>query len=132
MNKDLAIYNELSAAAAHVFSEGINAPVGSYTLSELANIGKYKKAPKGVFFRSDYEIKKIINISIEGFECSCTAERVFVLARRFEMLAKVSPKRKLSFQRCTRRPRTKSLYYRLCKKMRKTHSLLYFTVFLTI
>ena len=48
MNKDLAIYNELSAAAAHVFSEGIDAPVGSYTLSELANIGNYKKAPKGV------------------------------------------------------------------------------------
>ena len=46
MNKYLAIYNELSAAAAHVFSEGIDATVGSYTLSELANIGNYKKAPK--------------------------------------------------------------------------------------
>lgn len=55
MEKDFKIYKEISAAAAKVFSEGIDAPAGIYKLSELAKVGTTSKtAPKAVFFCSDY------------------------------------------------------------------------------
>lgn len=39
MEKNLAIYNEMRAAAERIFSEGIQAPAGVYTLAELAKVG---------------------------------------------------------------------------------------------
>ena len=98
MNKEMAIYNELRAAAERVFNDGVQAPVGSYTLSDLAAMGNTKKAP-GVAFRSEYNTDNIINISVNGFECSFSASRVFKIARRFEVLAKVSKKNCAIFTR---------------------------------
>ena len=94
----MAIYNELRAAAERVFNDGVQAPVGSYTLSDLAAMGNTKKAP-GVAFRSEYNTDNIINISVNGFECSFSASRVFKIARRFEVLAKVSKKNCAIFTR---------------------------------
>ena len=100
MEKDLRIYQELSAAAATVFSEGIDAPAGIYKLSELAKVGTTSKtAPKGVFFRSDYDANKIINLSVEDFICSFPACQVFRLAHRFETLAQVAAKDRAIFTR---------------------------------
>ena len=98
MNKEMTIYNELRAAAERVFNDGVQAPVGSYTLSDLAAMGNTKKAP-GVAFRSEYNTDNIINISVNGFECSFSASRVFKIARRFEVLAKVSKKNCAIFTR---------------------------------
>ena len=100
MEKDLRIYKELSAAAEKVFSEGIDAPAGIYKLSELAKVGTTSKtAPKGVFFRSDYDADKIINISVDDFTCSFPACQVFRLAHRFEALAQVAAKDRAVFTR---------------------------------
>lgn len=88
MNKEMAIYNELRAAAERVFNDGVQAPVGSYTLSDLAAMGNTKKAP-GVAFRSEYNTDNIINISVNGFECSFYASRVFKIARRFDSIKTV-------------------------------------------
>ena len=100
MEKDIRIYKELSAAAGKVFSEGIDAPAGIYKLSELAKVGTTSKtAPKGVFFRSDYNADKIINISVDDFTCSFPACQVFRLAHRFETLAKVGAKDRAVFTR---------------------------------
>lgn len=100
MEKDLKIYQELSAAAETVFNEGIDAPAGIYKLSELAKVGTTSKtAPKGVFFRSDYDADKIINISVDDFTCSFPACQVFRLAHRFETLAQVGAKDRAVFTR---------------------------------
>ena len=100
MEKDFRIYKELSAAAEKVFSEGIDAPAGIYKLSELAKVGTTSKtAPKGVFFRSDYDADKIINISVDDFTCSFPACQVFRLAHRFETLAQVAAKDRAVFTR---------------------------------
>lgn len=100
MEKDLRIYQELSAAAETVFSEGIDAPAGIYKLSELAKVGTTSKtAPKGVFFRSDYDADKIITLSVEDFICSFPACQVFRLAHRFETLAQVAAKDRAIFTR---------------------------------
>ena len=100
MEKDLRIYQELSAAAVKVFNEGIDAPAGIYKLSELVKVGTTSKtAPKGVFFRSDYDADKIINLSVEDFICSFPACQVFRLAHRFETLAKVGAKDHAVFTR---------------------------------
>ena len=98
MEKNFAIYNEMRAAAERVFNEGIQAPVGTYTLKDLANLGK-KNAPEDVFFRRDYDANNIIKICVDTFECSFPAERVFCLAYRFENLAKVSKKKCAMFTR---------------------------------
>ena len=98
MNKDLAIYNELCNAAERVFKEGIQAPIGTYALKDLLNIGK-KNAPVDVFFRSDYDENKVVNISVDGFECQFAAKCVFDLAYRFENLANVSRKDCAKFTR---------------------------------
>ena len=74
MEKDIRIYKELSAAAAQVFSEGINAPAGIYSLAELAKVGTTcKTAPAGVSFREDYNSDELIKINVDGFECSYPA-----------------------------------------------------------
>ena len=100
MEKDLRIYQELSAAAATVFSEGIDAPAGIYKLSELAKVGTTSKtAPKGVFFRSDYDADKVITLSVDDFTCSFPACQVFRLAHRFETLAQVAAKDRAVFTR---------------------------------
>ena len=98
MEKELSIYNELRAAAERVFNEGIQAPVGTYTLKDLSNLGK-KNAPKDVIFRSDYDANNIIKICVDTFECSFPAKSVFVLAYRFQNLAKVSKKKCAMFTR---------------------------------
>ena len=100
MEKDLKIYQELSAAAVTVFNEGIDAPAGIYKLSELAKVGTTSKtAPKGVFFRSDYDTDKAITLSVEDFICSFPACQVFRLAHRFETLAQVGAKDRAIFTR---------------------------------
>ena len=100
MEKDLKIYQELSAAAVTVFNEGIDAPAGIYKLSELAKVGTTSKtAPKGVFFRSDYDTDKAITLSVEDFICSFPACQVFRLAHRFEALAQVAAKDRAVFTR---------------------------------
>ena len=100
MEKDLKIYQELSAAAVTVFNEGIDAPAGIYKLSELAKVGTTSKtAPKGVFFRSDYDTDKAITLSVEDFICSFPACQVFRLAHRFETLAQVGAKDRAVFTR---------------------------------
>ena len=107
MEKDLKIYQELSAAAVTVFNEGIDAPAGIYKLSELAKVGTTSKtAPKGVFFRSDYDTDKAITLSVEDFICSFPACQVFRLAHRFEALAQVARRfypRGRSRRACSRR-----------------------------
>lgn len=86
MEKDFKIYKEISAAAAKVFSEGIDAPAGIYKLSELAKVGTTSKtAPKAVFFCSDYNADNIMTLSVDDFNCSFPACQVFRLAHRFEM-----------------------------------------------
>ena len=100
MEKDLAIYNEMRAAAERVFNEGINAPAGIYSLAELAKVGTTcKTAPKGVYFREDYKADELININVDGFECSYPAYKAFELAYKFERLAKVGAKARATFQR---------------------------------
>ena len=98
MNKELAIYNEIRAAAERVFNEGIQAPVGTYTLKDLSNICK-DNAPDDIYFRSDYNDCDIIKISVDGFECEFYAAFVFALAYRFESLAKVNKKDCAKFTR---------------------------------
>lgn len=100
MEKDFKIYKEISAAAAKVFSEGIDAPAGIYKLSELAKVGTTSKtAPKAVFFCSDYNADNIITLSVDDFNCSFPACQVFRLAHRFEILAKVGAKDRAVFTR---------------------------------
>lgn len=99
MEKNFAIYNEMRAAAERVFNEGINAPVGSYTLSDLANIENPQKASKDICFRDDYNANELININIDGFVCSFAVSHVFYLARRFEVFAKVSKRNCAIFTR---------------------------------
>ena len=51
MEKDMKIYQELSADAVTVINEDIDAPAGMYKLSELAKVGTTSKAAeKGAFF----------------------------------------------------------------------------------
>ena len=100
MEKELAIYNEMRAAAERVFNEGINAPAGVYSMAELAKVGSTcKTAPEGVSFRKDYKADELININIDGFECSYPAYKAFKLAYKFERLAKVGTKERAVFQR---------------------------------
>ena len=100
MEKNFAIYNEMRAAAERVFNEGINAPAGIYSLAELAKVGTTcKTAPKGVYFREDYKADELININVDGFECSYPAYKAFELAYKFERLAKVGTKARAAFQR---------------------------------
>ena len=100
MEKNFAIYNEMRAAAERVFNEGINAPAGLYSLAELAKVGTTcKTAPKGVYFREDYKADELIKITVDGFECSYPASLSFVLAYKFERLAKVGTKARAAFQR---------------------------------
>lgn len=100
MEKNFAIYNEMCAAAERVFNEGINAPAGLYSLAELAKVGTTcKTAPKGVYFREDYKADELININVDGFECSYPAYKAFELAYKFERLAKVGTKARAVFQR---------------------------------
>ena len=100
MEKNLSIYNEMRAAAERVFNEGINAPAGIYSLAELAKVGTTcKTAPAGVYFREDYKADELININVDGFECSYPACKAFELAYKFERLAKVGAKERAVFQR---------------------------------
>ena len=100
MEKNFVIYKELVKAAAKVFDEGITAPVGTYTLSELSKIGTTAKtAPKGVYFHKGYNADNIINIIVDGFKCSLPAYHIFLIARRFETLAKVGAKDRAAFTR---------------------------------
>ena len=100
MEKNISIYNEMRAAAERVFNEGINAPAGIYSLAELAKVGTTcKTAPKGVYFREDYKADELININVDGFECSYPAYKAFELAYKFERLAKVGTKARAAFQR---------------------------------
>ena len=100
MEKNFVIYKELVKAAAKVFDEGITAPVGTYTLSELSKIGTTAKtAPKGVYFHKGYNADNIINIIVDGFKCSLPAHHIFLIARRFETLAKVGAKDRAAFTR---------------------------------
>ena len=100
MEKNLAIYNEMRAAAERVFNEGINAPAGVYSLAELSKVGTTcKTAPLGVCFRKEYNTDELININVDGFECSYPACKAFELAYKFERLAKVGTKARAAFQR---------------------------------
>ena len=100
MEKNFVIYKELVKAAAKVFDEGITAPVGIYTLSELSKIGTTAKtAPKGVYFHKGYNADNIINIIVDGFKCSLPAHHIFLIARRFETRAKVGAKDRAAFTR---------------------------------
>ena len=100
MEKEMTIYNEMRAAAERVFNEGICAPAGIYSLAELAKVGTTcKTAPAGVFFRKEYHADKLININVDGFECSYPARRAFLLAYKFERLAEVGTKARAVFQR---------------------------------
>ena len=100
MEKDLRIYKELSAAAERVFNEGIKAPSGLYSLAELSKVGTTcKTAPAGVYFREEYNTAELININVDGFECSYPACKAFELAYKFERLAKVGAKARAVFQR---------------------------------
>ena len=46
MDKNLAIFNEMRAAAERVFNEGINAPAGVYSLAELSKVGTICKTAR--------------------------------------------------------------------------------------
>ena len=93
MEKNTSIYNEMRTAAERVFSEGVNAPAGVYSLAELAKVGTTcKTAPAGVYFRKEYDADELININVDGFECSYPARLAFLLAYKFERLAKVGTK----------------------------------------
>ena len=100
MEKEMAIYNEMRAAAERVFNEGICAPAGIYSLAELAKVGTTcKTAPEGVYFRKEYNADELIKINVDGFECSYPARWAFALAYKFERLAKVGTKARAVFQR---------------------------------
>ena len=100
MEKNIYIYNEMRTAAERVFNDGVNAPAGIYSLAELAKVGTTcKTAPAGVYFRKEYDADELININIDGFECSYPARLAFVLAYKFERLAKVGTKARAAFQR---------------------------------
>lgn len=100
MEKNLAIYNEMCIAAERVFNEGIKAPSGLYSLAELAKVGTTcKTAPAGVYFREEYNTAELININVDGFECSYPACKAFELAYKFERLAKVGTKERAVFKR---------------------------------
>ena len=100
MEKNIYIYNEMRAAAERVFNDGVNAPAGVYSLDELAKVGTTcKTAPAGVYFREEYDADELININVDGFECSYPARLAFVLAYKFERLAKVGTKACAAFQR---------------------------------
>ena len=100
MEKEMTIYNEMRAAAERVFNEGVNAPAGVYSLSELAKVGTTcKTAPAGVYFREEYNADKLFYINVDGFECSYPARQAFALAYKFERLAKVGTKGRAVFQR---------------------------------
>lgn len=100
MEKNTSIYNEMRAAAERVFNDGVNAPAGVYSLAELAKVGTTcKTAPAGVYFRKEYDADELININVDGFECSYPARLAFVLAYKFERLAKVGTKARAVFQR---------------------------------
>lgn len=99
----MTIYNEMRAAAERVFNEGVNAPAGIYSLAELAKVGTTcKTAPAGVYFREEYNADKLFYINVDGFECSYPARRAFLLAYKFERLAKVGTKARAVFQRADR------------------------------
>ena len=90
----------MRAAAERVFNDGFNAPAGVYSLAELAKVGTTcKTAPAGVYFRKEYDADEIIKINVDGFECSYPARLAFVLAYKFERLAKVGTKAHAAFQR---------------------------------
>lgn len=90
----------MRAAAERVFNDGVNAPAGVYSLAELAKVGTTcKTAPAGVYFRKEYDAAELININVDGFECSYPARLAFVLAYKFERLAKVGTKARAAFQR---------------------------------
>lgn len=100
MEKTISIYNEMRAAAERVFNEGIEAPAGVYSLAELAKVGTAcKTAPAGVYFREEYNAAALININVDGFECSYPARLAFALADKFERMAKVGIKARAAFQR---------------------------------
>ena len=100
MEKNLAIYNEMRAAAERVFNEGINAPAGVYSFAKLAKVGTTcTTALAGVYFREDYNIDELININVDGFECNYPARLAFVIGYKFERLAKVGAKARAAFQR---------------------------------
>ena len=100
MDKNELIYKEMRAAAERVFNDGINAPAGVYSLAELVKVGTTcKTAPAGVYFREDYNADELININVDGFECSYPARAAFALAYKFERLAKVGAKARAVFQR---------------------------------
>mgnify|MGYP004520439127 CR=1 FL=1 len=100
MEKNELIYKEMRAAAERVFNDGMNAPAGVYSLAELAKVGTIcKTAPADVYFRKGYNVDELININIDGFECSYPARLAFVLAYKFEQLAKVGAKARAVFQR---------------------------------
>ena len=100
MEKNTSIYNEMRAAAERVFNDGVNAPAGVYSLAELAKVGTTcKTAPAGVYFRKEYDADELININVDGFGCSYPARLAFVLAYKFERLAKVGTKARAAFQR---------------------------------
>lgn len=100
MERNELIYNEMRAAAERVFNEGIKAPVGVYSLAELAKVGTTcKTAPAGVYFREEYNADGIININVDGFACSYPARMAFVLANKFERLTKIGTKARAAFQR---------------------------------
>ena len=90
----------MRAAAERVFNEGINAPAGVYSFAELAKVGTTcKTAPAGVCFREDYNADELININVDGYECSYPARFAFVIGYKFERLAKVGTKARAAFQR---------------------------------
>ena len=100
MEKNIYIYNEMRAAAERVFNEGICAPAGIYSLAELAKVGTTcKTAPKGVYFRKEYNADELIKINVDGFECSYPARWAFALAYKFERLAEIGTKARAIFQR---------------------------------
>ena len=100
MEKNLAIYYEMRAAAERVFNEGICAPAGIYSLAELAKVGTIcKTAPEGVSFRKEYKADDLIHITVDGFECSYPARLSFELAYKFERLANVESKERAVFKR---------------------------------
>ena len=100
MEKNLAIYYEMRAAAERVFNEGVNAPAGVYSLAELAKVGKFcKTAPEGISFRTEYKADELIHITVDGFECSYPARLSFELAYKFERLANVGSKDRAVFKR---------------------------------
>ena len=100
MEKNFAIYKEMRAAAERVFCDGINAPAGVYSFAELAKVGTTcKTAPAGVCFREDYNADELININVDGYECSYPARFAFVIGYKFERLAKVGTKARAAFQR---------------------------------